>query len=74
MIIPHDVTKTGIIIEFKKAATGEELTLKDTAHKALEQIHEKKYQTALKSRGITSIIAYGIALSGKALHIEMQRL
>ena len=74
MIIPHDITKTGIIIEFKKAATGEELILKDAADKALEQIHEKKYQTALNSRGMTSVIAYGIALSGKALHIVRERL
>ena len=74
MIIPHDKTKTGIIIEFKKALNTQEATLEETAQKALLQIKEREYSTVLKSRGIASIIAYGIALSGKAMHVEMQRL
>lgn len=53
----------GIIFEFK--AEKVESNLMSAAEKALKQIDEKRYDTELKSRGITEIVKYGIAFSGK---------
>lgn len=53
----------GIIFEFK--AEKVESNLMSAAEKALKQIDEKRYDTELKSRGITEIVKYGIAFSRK---------
>lgn len=46
----------GIIFEFK--AEKVESNLMSAAEKALKQIDEKRYDTELKSRGITEIVKY----------------
>ena len=59
----------GIIFEFK--AEKDERNLISAAEKALKQIDEKLYDTDLKSRGITEIVKYGIAFSGKKVEVVM---
>lgn len=64
---PKDKTKNAVIIEFKVFNPRKEKTLEDTVRTALEQIEEKKYETALITRGIPKerIYKYGFAFEGK---------
>lgn len=64
---PKDKTKNAVIIEFKVFNPRKEKTLEDTVRTALEQIEEKKYETALTARGIPKeqIYKYGFAFEGK---------
>lgn len=68
-LCPKDTKMPGILIELKacKECTGEEL--KQLSVKALDQINEKKYETELCSRGISTIFKYGVAFSGKRVEI-----
>lgn len=64
---PKDKTKNAVIIEFRVFNPRKEKTLEDTVRTALEQIEEKKYETALTARGIPKeqIYKYGFAFEGK---------
>ncbi|MGN1103567.1 MAG: AAA family ATPase [Candidatus Coproplasma sp.] len=67
-LYPINKSNPGFIYEFKHTKNVHEL---DTlAQKALEQIEEKHYDTALKSDGINNIIKIGIAFCGKKLSIK----
>lgn len=61
----------GIIIEFKVLNPDTEKNLKDTAKKAIQQILDRKYATALTARGISEkrIRIYGFAFRGKDVFI-----
>jgi hypothetical protein len=63
MLVPKDVSKRGIVIEFKRVEKKE--SLETAAAKALEQIKAKQYDQELKKRGITTITYFGIAFKGK---------
>ena len=67
LIIPKDIKKLGIVMEFK--AVDDESKLTDAANDALLQIKKSKYAAELCSRGINSICSMGIAFSGKAIKI-----
>lgn len=71
---PLDQKSPAFIMEFTVHDSTEEKTLKDTSRAALEQISEKKYDTALKNKGIEDqrIYKYGFAFSGKEIYIEGQ--
>ncbi len=71
MIIPHDLNKLGIIIEFK-VADSEELMAK-AVEDALLQIEAKKYQTELESRGIKKILKLAIVFFGKKILIKVHK-
>ena len=62
-IFPRDVTKAGVILEFKIAKSEKELEAK--ANEALQQIREKSYITAFEKRQIARVWTYGIAFYGK---------
>jgi predicted AAA-ATPase/PD-(D/E)XK nuclease superfamily protein len=68
MLIPKDVTKRGIVIEFKRTEKKE--TLEIAASKALEQIKAKRYDQELKKRGIKAISYFGIAFKGKEVLLQ----
>lgn len=68
MLIPHDRTKRGIIIEFKKKDKRE--TIEQCADRALEQITTKEYATELKSLGIQNITFFGIACHKKEVLLK----
>lgn len=59
----------GIIIEIKAAAKDSSVNLKDIAQTALKQIEEKKYDTELRSQGISNILKYGIAFCNKKVEV-----
>lgn len=63
MVIPRDISKKGIIIEFKKVDEDEDL--EKAVDNALKQIEERRYKQELIDRGITDIIELGIAFEGK---------
>jgi len=69
MIIPKDISKTGIIIEFKKINVLSKETLEQGTVKALEQIEDKKYETELLEKGIKDIIKLAIVFKGKEVKL-----
>lgn len=70
MLTPLDVKKDGIILEFK--VLDDECSLDDTVKAALKQIMERKYASALETKGInrSKIRIYGFAFSGKKVLID----
>ncbi len=68
-IEPHDASKDGIIIEFKVFDPKKEKTIEETAHRALQQIEDKKYETALRAKGIRNVRKYGFAFKGREVLI-----
>ena len=70
MLIPHNKTLPGIIIEFKKKDTKE--TMEECADRALKQIKERKYVTELHNKGITNIAFFGIACYKKEILLKQE--
>lgn len=70
MIIPNDLSKLGIIIEFKTVSKSDakDLTkdLEETAKTALAQIESKNYADELTQMGIKKHLKLGIAFSTKS--------
>ncbi len=69
-IIPADVNKFGIVIEFKRVAAIEQPTVAAMADLALQQALQLDYAEALRARGITKIMTLGIAFKGKQVAIK----
>ena len=69
MIIPLDISKPGIIIEFKVADT--EKLMPKAAKEALAQIKAKNYQAELETRGIQKILKLAIVFHGKKVLIKI---
>ncbi len=72
MIIPHDLSLTGYVIEFKTVDTEDNETVETAAAAALEQIEEKKYETELIDRGIENIKKLAILFRGKDVYVKEQ--
>ena len=70
-MFPREKKYPGMIMELKwdKDLSDEELD--SLSAEALDQINEKAYDTEMKAGGITDIIKFGIAFSGKRLRIRM---
>ncbi|MDM8537224.1 AAA family ATPase [Desulfobacterales bacterium HSG17] len=68
MLKPKDLTKHGIIIEFK--IVDDEETPKQTLERAMEQIEKRKYAAELEAAGVKDIIKIAIAFKGKELWVE----
>jgi len=69
MIIPKDISKLGIIIEFK--SVKQEALLGAGADAALKQIENKNYQAELESRGISKILKLAIVFFGRRVLIKI---
>ncbi len=70
MIIPHDPSLTGYVMEFKTVDTEDNETLDTAVEAALAQIEEKKYQIELMDRGIKNIKKLAIVFKGKDVTIK----
>lgn len=68
-LCPKEAKMPGILIELKACKNCTDEELKQLSVKALDQINEKKYETELCSRGISTIFKYGVAFSGKRVEI-----
>ena len=67
-IIPKDLSKKAIIMEFKTIRVKEN---KDTAlDSAIKQLVEKKYETEILKRGIKDILRFGVVFDGKQVWIR----
>ena len=62
----------GILIELKAGKDCTEAQLESLSKAALQQINDRMYSTALKQQGISSILKYGIAFSGKKVSIAAE--
>lgn len=71
MLEPKKKEEDAIILEFKVFNPKRERSLEETVHAALTQIEEKKYETALITKGILPehIHKYGFAFKGKEVLI-----
>ena len=65
ILIPKDISKNGVIIEFKKVNKKRNETLEIACDTALKQIEDKRYDIELKDRGVKKIIKLAIAFEGK---------
>lgn len=70
MLIPKDLSRQGVILEFKKVNPHRRESLEDAVEAALRQIEEKNYEQELKERGVRSITKLGIAFQGEELSIK----
>ena len=69
---PRQKDLPGMILEFKSKKNCTEKQLTELAKTALSQIKDHAYTTDLSERGITEIVLYGIAFSGKQVAVEME--
>lgn len=69
MIIPYDVKRYAIILEFKAIEVEEEEKLTKAAEKALQQISSHQYSQDLKQRKIANILMLGVAFCGKQVKV-----
>lgn len=72
MIIPKDINKLGLILEFKVARPNKTLT--ETAAEALAQLRERRYATILRQKGIANILQIGVTFCGKEVGLISNRL
>jgi hypothetical protein len=70
MLIPKDVSASGIIIEFKKVNKRRGETKEKAIAKAFGQIEEKKYASVLRERGVQQIRKLAIVFEGKQVWVE----
>ena len=69
MIIPKDISKIGIIIEFRKINNLSKESVEEGTVKALKQIEDKKYETELVGKGVKDIIKLAIVFKGKEIKV-----
>ena len=75
MLKPRNVSDSAFILEFKIHDSKEEADMEETVLRALKQIEEKQYETALVAEGIPreNIRKYGFAFEGKKVLIGDNR-
>ncbi len=69
-IVPKDIRRAGILIEFKRVNPATKKTIDDMAALALQQLEDLAYEQELRARGIKNIIKLGIAFKGKQVVIR----
>ena len=68
---PKDKKKPGFIIEFK--ATDDESKLEKVAEEGMQQMIDKKYDTALEMTDTKEIIHIGVAFCGKQVKLKYKK-
>lgn len=71
-LMPKDLSIPGFLIELKSEKDCSEEDLGHLARIALGQINERKYDTEMRSKGVTTIIKYGVAFCGKRVQIATE--
>jgi len=70
MLKPRDISRHGIIIEFKKVDESDNETPEQALDRALVQIEERQYAIELETAGIRKIFKIAIVFQGKQLWIR----
>ncbi len=70
-LLPKSETMPGILIELKAARNLSGDRLKQLSETALAQIQDRRYDTDMISKGVKSIVKYGVAFSGKQVEIAV---
>ena len=73
LIIPKDLSKYGVVLEFKAPKDATEANLVKEAAVALQQIKQKKYAMELEMKGVKNIISIGIAFAKKDVRICFEK-
>jgi hypothetical protein len=68
MIIPHDHSQLGVILEFK-SVPDENTDLTAAAKTALQQVIDKQYEAELHQLGIKRVLKLGLAFRGKSVSV-----
>lgn len=71
-MLPINKRLPGILIELKAGKGYTETRLEELAKTALRQINDRMYSIDLKTQGISSVLKYGIAFSGKKVSITAE--
>ena len=69
-MIPREKRYPGILFELKWEKNLEEEDLNLLAEEALQQITTLKYDADMREDGITDILRFGIAFSGKKVRVK----
>ena len=70
-LMPRDISRPGFIFELKANSARTEDELKELAQTALQQIVDNAYDTEMRSRGVKTIVRYGVAFCGKNAEIAI---
>ena len=70
---PKDISLPGIVMEFKAVPVTEKTDLAELAEEALGQIADRSYYKELEERGVSDIVRYGIAFSGKNVEVNVSK-
>jgi hypothetical protein len=68
-VFPKQPGGTGLVLEFKTADSEDQLAAK--AQEALQQIAQRDYAAAFRTRGVQQVYRYGIAFCGKQVRVEV---
>lgn len=71
-IMPKNTEQTGFLFELKATKSCSEQELHELAETALQQINENRYEMEMRNRGITWIVKYGVAFSGKMADVVVE--
>ena len=71
-LMPAHPGLPGILIELKAAKECSGETLNHLAKSALQQIHDRKYDAEMRSRGVETIYRYGVAFCGKQVEVAVE--
>jgi hypothetical protein len=74
IIMPKDISKNGIIIEFKTINKRKKESLEDCIVNAFKQIEEKRYRQELLDFGLKNIYEVAIAIDGKESLAEARKV
>lgn len=71
-LIPREKRYPGIILELKWKEKLSDVELEKWSNEALKQIGELRYDSEMKQDGITKILKFGIAFSGKKVCVRTE--
>ena len=74
MVIPRDVSKLGLALEFKKFYPKKDATMEAATQNALSQIAEKNYAARLRAAGVQRVLGVGIVFQGKEVATNSREL
>ena len=72
-MLPLNKKLPGILIELKAGKDCNDEQLTELAQTALDQMNERQYHMEMTGQGVTEILKYGIAFSGKKVCIKAER-